>query len=179
MNLQDRLKEDTKQLHDLAESHPFNAQLMSGKLKDLNYFVYLHNMFPVFSYLERRMNLSGELVRSPLMHCDIMRYSKEGSVIEGKDLVYFDWISEIGKMPDKMLPAILYVEWLKDAYGGQMISKYVKHNSHLCFNKAKNVIMAVRSLIDQVEPEDHDEFVNQVNKVYENHTKILDKIMKI
>jgi len=179
MNLQDRLKQETKVLHDLAESHPFNEQLINGKLKDLNYFVYLHNMFPIFSYLERRMDLSGELVRSPLMHCDIMKYAKEGSVIEGKDLVYFDWISEIGKMPNKMLPAILYVEWLKDAYGGQMISKNVKHNSHLCFNRARDVIDSVRAYIDKVDVEDHDEFVNQVNRVYENHTKILDKIIKI
>jgi len=178
MSLQSRLKEETKTLHDLAESHQFNHQLINGTLKGINYFVYLHNLFPVFSYLERRMNLSGEMVRSPLMHCDIMRYSKEGSVIEGKDLVYFDWISEIGKMPEKMLPAILYVEWLKDAYGGQIIAKHVKHNSHLCFNRAKDVIDCVRSYLDKVPEEDHNEFIAQVNKVYENHTKILDSIMK-
>jgi heme oxygenase len=178
MNFQERLKSETKQLHDEAENHPFHTSLMSGKLPDLKYFVYLHNIFPIFSYLERRMNLSGELVRSPLIHTDIMRYSKDGSVIEGKDLNYFDWIIEIGKMPDSMLPAILYVEWLKDAYGGQMISKYIKYNAHLSFNNAKSVIGSIRTQVGDIKEEDQDQFIAEVNNVYKNHTRLLDKIMK-
>lgn len=178
MNFQERLKEETKQLHDESEGHVFHSTLMSGKLPDLKYFVYLHNIFPIFSYLERRMNLSGELVRSPLMHTDIMRYSKDGCVIEGKDLNYFDWIVEIGKMPDSMLPAILYVEWLKDAYGGQILSKNVKYNSHLNFNKARNVIDNVRLFLSGIKEEDQDNFIQEVNNVYKNHIKLLDKVMK-
>lgn len=179
MNFQERLKTETKQLHDESENHQFHVDLMNGKLSDLKYFVYLHNIFPIFSYLERRMDLKGEMVRSPLIHTDIMRYSKDGNVIEGKDLNYFDWIVEIGKAPDSMLPAILYVEWLKDAYGGQMISKYIKYNAHLAFNKARSVIDGVRSYLTEVKEEDQDQFIAEVNNVYKNHNKILDKIMKL
>jgi heme oxygenase len=179
MNFQEKLKEQTKELHDKSENHVFHTRLLDGSLPDLKYFVYLHNMFPIVSYIERRMNLNGELIRSPLMHNDIMRYSKNGCVIEGKDFHYFDWVSQIGITNDKWLPAILYVEWLKDAYGGQIIAPKVKFNSALKFNDAKNVISSVRSYLQEIKPEDENTFIHEVNKVYENHIILLDKIMSV
>jgi hypothetical protein len=177
MNFQEKLKEQTKELHDKAENHIFHKKLMEGSLPDLKYFVYLHNMFPIVSYIERRMNLSGELIRSPLMHTDIMRYSKSGCVIEGKDFVYFDWVCEIGTKEDKWLPAILYVEWLKDVYGGQILAPKVKFNSALKFNNPQSVASSIRTILSNVEESDQDDFIIEVNKVYENHIKLLDKIM--
>lgn len=179
MSFQEKLKNETKALHDASENHPFHVQLVQGVLPDLNYFVYLHNLFPVFSYIERRMDLKGELIRSPLMHTDIMRYSKDGCVLTGEDLHYFDWIEEIGQKDDKWLSAILYVEWLKDAYGGQILSKHVKYNSLLKFFNMKNVVNEVRSYLDKISSEDEDQFIVEVNAVYKNHNKILDKIMKV
>lgn len=177
MNFQERLKTETKEMHDKSENHEFYKQLLSGNLKEQKYFVFLHNMFPIFGYLERRMNLSGELVRSPLMHTDIMRYAKGGCLITGNDLHYFDWVCEIGQKADKFLPAILYVEWLKDVYGGQIIADKVKYNSALKYNDTKATIEKIRSLI-VVNPEDENQFIKEVNLVYENHIKILDKIME-
>jgi hypothetical protein len=178
MNFHERLKAETKAMHDKSESHEFYKLLLDGKLEDQKYFVFLHNMFPIFGYLERRMDLTGELVRSPLIHTDIMRYAKSGSRISGEDLFYFDWICEIGQKADRFLPAILYVEWLKDVYGGQIIADKVKFSSTLKYNDVKKTIEKIRSLI-VVEPEDEDQFIKEVNLVYENHIKLLDKIMEI
>jgi hypothetical protein len=108
-----------------------------------------------------------------------MRYSKDGCVLTGQDLHYFDWIEEIGQKDDKWLPAILYVEWLKDAYGGQILCKHVKYNSLLKFCDMKNVVSKVRSYLDNVPSEDQDQFIVEVNNVYKNHNKILDKIMNV
>jgi len=179
MNFQEKLKSETKELHDSSEKHPFHVQLIQGVLPDQKYFVYLHNLFPIFSYIERRMDLKGELIRSPLMHTDIMRYSKDNCVLTGQDLYYFDWIEEIGQKDDKWLSAILYVEWLKDAYGGQMLSKNIKYHSLLKFYEMKNVISGVRHYLDSVATEDQDQFIVEVNNVYKNHNKILDKIMNV
>lgn len=178
MNFQEKLKNETKEMHDRSENHEFYKLLLDGKLKDEKYFIFLHNMFPIFGYLERRMDLTGELVRSPLIHTDIMRYAKGGCRITGNDLHYFDWVCEIGKKADKFLSAILYVEWLKDVYGGQIIADKIKYNSALTYNDTKSTIEKIRSLI-VVNPEDEEQFIKEVNLVYENHIKILDKIMEI
>ncbi len=177
MSFQEKLRNETKEMHDKSENHEFYKLLLEGKLKDEKYFIFLHNMFPIFGYLERRMDLTGELVRSPLIHTDIMRYAKSGCRISGEDLYYFDWICEIGQKADKFLPAILYVEWLKDVYGGQIIANNVKFNSALKYNDTKKTINSIRSFIT-VEPEDEEQFIKEVNMVYENHIKILDQIMQ-
>lgn len=176
MKFQEKLKQETKTLHDYSENHPFHVSLMKGELSDQKYFIYLYNFYPIFAYIEKRLNLSGELVRSPLMHCDIIRYSSLGCVITENDFHYFDWISQLGQTSDKMLLAVVYVEWLKDVYGGQMISKFVKYNSALKYHSTKETIMSIRSMLN-VSPEDENDFIKEVNKVYENHNKILDKIM--
>lgn len=177
MSFLEKLKNETRSIHTESENNPFNKALLNGELSDQKYFVYLHNIFPVFSYLERRMNLSGELVRSPLMHTDIMKYSKDGCVLTGNDLYYFDWIHEIGSKADKFLPAIVYVEWLKDVFGGRIISQKVKYNSLFQFNDPKGMAEKVRSLI-VVESEDEDEFINEAKKAFDNHNQILTNIYR-
>lgn len=175
MNFHERLKEETREIHEISENNPFNKALLDGTLPDNKYFVYLHNIFPIFSYIERRLDLSGELVRSPLIHVDIMKYSKDGNGLTAKDLHYFDWVNEIGSKADKFLPAIVYVEWLKDVFGGRVISQKVKHNSLYQFNNPKEMAEKVRSMIN-VSPEDEDEFISEAKKAFENHNQILTKI---
>jgi hypothetical protein len=177
MTFQEKLKQQTKELHDSSENHPFHVSLVKGELSDQKYFIYLHNLFSIFMYLEKRLNLTGELVRTSLMHNDIMQYTKDGCTLSIDDFHYFEWMNELGQKSDKMLLAVVYVEWLKDVYGGQMLSKHIKYNSALKYNNTKDTIMKIRSLL-VVSPEDEDQFIFEVNKVYENHNKILDKIME-
>jgi heme oxygenase len=177
MTFQEKLKQQTKELHDSSENHPFHVSLLKGDLPDQKYFLYLHNLFPITMYLEKRLNLVGELVRSSLLHNDIMQYTIEGCTLTSNDMHYFEWMNELGQKSDAMLLAVVYVEWLKDVYGGQMLSKHIKYNSALKYNNTKDTIMKIRSLL-VVSPEDEDQFIFEVNKVYENHNKILDKIMK-
>jgi heme oxygenase len=177
MNFLERLKEETKEIHQISENHAFNKALLNSHLSDQKYFVYLHNIFPIFSYIERRLDLTGELVRSPLIHVDIMKYAKDGNVLTPKDLHYFDWIHEIGSKADKFLPAIVYVEWLKDVFGGKIISQKVKHNSLYQFNNPRSMAERVRSLI-VVNPEDEDEFILETKKVFENHNQLLTRVFE-
>jgi hypothetical protein len=176
MTFQEKLKSQTKELHDSSENHLFHASLLKGELSDEKYFLYLNNFLRIFKYVEQRLNLSGELVRSELMYNDIMQYAKDGCNLTANDLHYFEWMNELGQKSDLMILAVLYVEWLKDVYGGQILSKHVKYNSALKYNSAKDTAIKIRSLL-VIPQENEDEFILEVNKVYEHHNKILDKIM--
>jgi len=176
MNFQEKLKHQTKDLHDSSENHSFHVSLLKGELPDQKYFLYLQNLLPIFMYIEQRLNLSGELIRSFLMNNDLMQYAKDGCVFTINDLHYFEWMNELGQKSDLMLLPVVYVEWLKDVYGGQMLSKHIKYNSSLKYNNTKETITKIRSML-VISPEDEDQFIFEVNKVYENHNKILDKIM--
>jgi heme oxygenase len=177
MTFQEKLKQQTKELHDFSENHLFHTSLLKGELPDQKYFLYLNNILRISKYVEQRLSLSGELVRSELMYNDIMQYAKDGCTFTVNDLHYFEWINELGQKSDSMVLAVLYVEWLKDVYGGQILSKYVKYNSSLKYNNTKDTATKIRSLLI-IPPENEDEFIQEVNKVYEHHNKILDQIMK-
>jgi hypothetical protein len=58
------------------------------------------------------------------------------------------------------------------------LSKYIKYNAHLSFNNAKSVIGSIRTQVGDLKEEDQDQFIAEVNNVYKNHTRLLDKIMK-
>ena len=73
MNTHEKLKAETKEMHDKSENHQFYTDLLANKLSAQRYFIYLHNIFPIVSYVERRLGLNGEMVRSPLIHNDIMQ----------------------------------------------------------------------------------------------------------
>jgi heme oxygenase len=176
MTFQEKLKQETKALHDSSENHLFHTSLLSGELADTKYFIYLNNFIRIFRYVEQRLNLSGELVRSELMYNDIMQYAKEGCGITLNDFHYFNWLNELGQKSDLMLLAVVYVEWLKDVYGGQILSKHIKYNSALKYHNAKETAIKIRSLLI-IPPENEDEFIQEVNRVYDHHNKILDKIM--
>jgi thiaminase len=176
MNFQEKLKAETKVNHDASEQHPFNEQLMAGTLSDHNYFLYLKNIIPVYDYIEKRLGLKGELIRSTLIYNDIMAYAKDGCVAGQTNYFSYKWLETLAQKSDRMLRSELYVEWLKDVYGGQMVAKKVKFNSHLKFNNQKDTIFAVRTLLD-ISNEEEKDFIFEVNRTYINHYNLMDDIM--
>ena len=76
------------------------------------------------------------------------------------------------------LLALLYVEWLKDVFGGQVIAKNLKFNSTYNFNNPKSIIRFVMEQINHLPEDKVDELITEVNRIYENHIKLIDEIMK-
>ena len=176
MNFQEKLKAETKVNHDAAEQHEFNIQLMSGKLPDYKYYLYLKNIVPIYDYIEKRLGLKGELIRSTLIYNDISRYAKDAIINGLTNYFVYDWMTTLAQKSDKMLLSEVYVEWLKDVYGGQMIAKHVKYNSHLKFNDTKSTIFQVRALLG-ISLEEERDFIFEVNRTYVNHYNLYDSIM--
>ena len=176
MNFQEKLKNETKVNHDASEQHPFNDLLMKGELPDQKYYLYLKNIVPVYDYIEKRLSLRGELIRSSLIYNDIMAYAKNGCTNGPDNYFSYKWVETLAQKSDRMLRSELYVEWLKDVYGGQMVSKKVKFNSHLKFNNAKDTIFSIRALLD-IGSEEENDFIFEVNRTYINHYNLMDDIM--
>ena len=176
MTFQEKLKNETKINHDATEQHPFNELLLKGELDDQKYYLYLKNIVTVYDYIEKRLNLKGELIRSSLIYNDIMAYCKAGCYYDCNDYFVHDWVETLAQKSDTALLSELYVEWLKDVYGGQIIAKKVKYNSHLKFNDNKSTALAVRSLLN-VSADEEKNFIFEVNRTYVNHYKLMDDIM--
>ena len=177
MNFQEKLKNETKINHDAAEQHPFNEQLMSGKLPDQKYYLYLKNIVPVYDYIEKRLSFNGELIRSTLIYNDISAYAKDGCTNGPLNYFVYDWMNVLAQKNNVQLLSEVYVEWLKDVYGGQIISKFVKFNSHLKFSNQKETIGNVRGLLSSITPELEKDFIFEVNRTYINHYNLMDSIM--
>ena len=133
-------------------------------------------MYPIYDYIEKRLALCGELIRSSLIHTDIVQYARQGHTITESELYYFDWMSSLAQKSNQMLLSEVYVEWLKDIYGGQMIAKHVRYNTSLKFNDIKQSAMNVRSMITLPE-ESEDCFISAVNTTYNFHYNLMENIM--
>jgi heme oxygenase len=177
MTFQEKLKNETKINHDAAEQHTFNELLLKGELSDQKYYLYLKNIVPVYDYIEKRLGFTGELIRSTLIYNDISAYAKFGCTNGPSNYFVYDWMNTLAQKSDKLLLSEVYVEWLKDLYGGQIIGKNVRYNSHLKFNDAKSAIGIVRAKLASIMPDDEKDFVFEVNRTYINHYNLYDSIM--
>ena len=59
VDIMDRLKADTRELHDQAESHPFQSRLVKGELSRGGYCNYLNAMYHVHQALESELMEAG------------------------------------------------------------------------------------------------------------------------
>jgi heme oxygenase len=176
MTFQEQIKNETKVNHDAAEQHEFNTQLMSGILPDQKYYLYLKNIVPIYDYIEKRLGFTGELIRSTLVYNDISAYAKFGCTNGPSNYFVYDWMATLAQKSDDMLLSEVYVEWLKDVYGGQMISKQVRYGSHLKFNNVKDTIGKIRMRLSLPFDKEKD-FIFEINRTYVNHYNLYDSIM--
>jgi hypothetical protein len=177
MTFQEKLKVETKVNHDAAEQHEFNVQLMNGSLPDYKYYLYLKNIVPIFDYVEKRLGFRGELIRSTLIYNDISRYSKDGLTNGISNYFVYEWMTTLAQKSDKMILSEVYVEWLKDVYGGQIVAKKVKYNSHLKFSDHKATIGNIRAELMHIAHDQEKDFIFEVNRTYVNHYNLMDNIM--
>jgi heme oxygenase len=90
--LQERLKEETTELHEKAEAHPLMKSFIEGKYKKEHLFQYLVNLRPLYESVEQRLIIKQihknfDLCRSRLVSKDIAMLYKEGIVNEDNILM--------------------------------------------------------------------------------------------
>ena len=139
--LADALKSATSTLHEAAESTGIVANLLRGEFDIDTYAMYQRNLRLVYEKLENRRQSSDERVRQ-LLDTKIFRTSAlkddwrhikcKGSLLRYPTLksaeTYSDRIDQLQRTGSVALIAHLYVRYLGDLNGGQMLQRLLgKH----------------------------------------------------
>lgn len=167
------IKAGTQSLHDLAEKTKFSQQMISGEVSQSQYLHYLHGKWLICSQLENNF--------APWPHPDLKR-----SVSLRKDIIeieprfriqYFtlpavEYIQYLSGLSNELLAPHVYVHYLGDLFGGQMIAKNLRVPCrHLSFNNRTQCIASIREI--QVE---ETWFADEANTAFEWVIKIYEHI---
>lgn len=188
--LQQRLKDETKSLHDLAENNVIMKSFIDGTFKLRHLLRFLVNIKPVYDVVEQRLlqqyiAINPDLKRTELIQQDINALANEFNSIND-DIGYLLtplevtdlWVGWSWSKPKDMLKAELYTRWLADLYGGRMMVKNMgKFAKSLEFSDTKKAISDVRSILDTHSIDvTSDDIVEEAKKVFEYHVELFTAI---
>jgi heme oxygenase len=178
-----KIKKQTKVKHDQIESHPFIKEMLSGELTDFKYAVYLNNLLPIYKSVEmflfNKRNTNSDIVQSKKIINDINNYSNFLNIDLNQDhlLFYRDWLNHFTTKNDFYKKSELYIRWLADMYGGQIIKKNIRFGSKYDFVDIRGDIKFVRQLIeDNLNSQNVDSFIDEVNTSYDYHYKLVERV---
>jgi len=180
--LSKKIKKETKEIHDKIEKHPFFLDLINRELPDYKYAIYLNNLFPIYKGVEMflfKKNLNNDIVQSKKIEEDLRLYKSflNLNIDLPKFKFYDDWLNYFFSKDDFYKKTELYVRWLADLYGGQIIKRYLRFGNKYVFTNVRKDIQQVRKQIeDSLTEENVDKFIVEVKKTYQFHTEIIDKI---
>ena len=128
------LKELTKENHSNAERSWFAKRMFSGEITNSEYAIYLKQQYESYKALEERfdnLNPNSEIEfpdkrikRAVNIHKDLLEMDPNGDSLPILDST-LSYQGYIQTCPDDLLYAHVYVRYLGDLKGGQMIAKRV------------------------------------------------------
>lgn len=186
--LQERLKEETAELHEKAEAHPLMKSFIEGNYKKKHLFQYLVNLRPLYESVEQRLIIKQihknfDLCRSRLVSKDIAMLYKEGIVNENNMHILelkkstIDWVANqwLVDEPEYLIPD-LYIRWLADLYGGRVFAKSLHPYVNSYQTKdVKSAILSVRDIIDSAKIME-DNVILRAKSFFEFHIDLFDQI---
>jgi len=180
------IRKSTKEKHDKIESHPFIKRLIDGKLTDREYYTYLTNI--IYIYREIEQNFFNDLKNMDLLQTskileDINNYKvllqSESPAVEVEKSFYSEWLNSIRLKPRFFRKTDLYLRWLADMYGGQILKRRVRYNSVFQFKDIRSKIKKIRVFIELgLDEHNIQQFINHINNSYDLHYKMVDNIDK-
>jgi len=185
-HLSKKIKKETKQAHNSIEKHPFFFDLVTGQLDNYKYLVYLNNLYPIYKAVEVYFfggkRFKFDLIQSEKIEKDIREYSNLLNVDVNKPELIFtsEWLDYFIKKDLFLKKAELYIRWLADMYGGQIIKKKVKFGSKYEFKNLRDDIKFIRTYLEEDLTEQNVyPFIEEVKKTYHFHKDLVDNIYKL
>ena len=174
------LKELTWKNHQRAERSWFARLMFSGQISDQDYANYLKQQYICYNALEKRFDsLSGDvsfpdsgLKRADSINEDLLELCAEPDSIPILKVTddYTDYI--LNQCPEHLLYAHVYVRYLGDLKGGQMISKRVPGSGkYYQFNNPEILEGKIRAIL-----RDDDDFVSEANKCFNYANDLFDQL---
>ena len=166
------LKKLTKSKHSGAERSWFASLMMSGKITNEEYAVYLKQQFECYNALEDRLKSISDSISTipknlkranPIMN-DLKELSSDidNITIFESTKRYANYI--LNECKEEFLYAHVYVRYLGDLKGGQMIAKRIPGSGeYYKFEKPEELEVFIRSQLSE-----DDNFVNECNKCFDS-----------
>jgi heme oxygenase len=178
------IRSATKQKHDLIESHPFIKQIIKGTLNDGAYAAYLFNLSYIYREIEHNFYSeinSMDLIQTKRILNDIESYKNFLNLNSDVFSVSFynDWLNHIKSKPKFFRKTDLYIRWLADMYGGQIIKRKVRFGTKYIFKDLRVKIKKIRNFIEQgLNHNNIQMFIDEINTSYDLHYKLVDQLSK-
>ena len=155
------LRELTKQNHSNAERSWFAGRMFSGEITNPEYAIYLKQQYESYKALENRFeNISLDskvkfpderIKRSENIYQDLIEMDPNGDSLPILSSTS-SYCSYIQKCPEDLLYAHVYVRYLGDLKGGQMIAKRVPGQGlYYKFKSPEDLEIAIRSKLREDE----------------------------
>ena len=175
------IREATKEQHRQAEQQEFVKTLMSGEINRRVYATFLYNQFYCYAALERWSNYQGlfyalpGIERGEKLKSDYqdlwVRITPQPEITDSTKR-YIEHIDSIRREPAKLF-AHVYVRYLGDLYGGQMIkTRTPGPNTYLDFDNAKDLIRVIRETINSYMQTDADDVIAEAKICFEYATEL-------
>jgi len=137
------LREAVKDNHQAAEKTRWSQMMISGDMRIEQYAAMLYNLLPIYTELERTgLIAKPEVFRARLVQADL---DSLGGTTHGLTLSTVYYTRYLETLDDSTRWAHIYVHYLGNMYGGQMIGRRLPGpHSHLLFDDLKGCISYVR-----------------------------------
>ena len=160
------LREAVKDNHQAAEHTQWSQTMMSGDMRIEQYAAMLYNMQPIYAELERTgLITKPEVMRAKLVQADL---DSLGGTKHGLTLSTVYYVRHLETLSDDDRWAHIYVHYLGNMYGGQMIGRRLPGpHTHLLFDDLKGCIAYVRENLTNVTPDAANSAFTWTIKVYD------------
>jgi len=166
------LREAVKDNHQAAEKTRWSQMMISGDMRIEQYAAMLYNMLPIYTELERtELITKPEVLRASLVQADL---DALGGTTHGLTLSTVYYTRYLESLDDRARWAHIYVHYLGNMYGGQMIGRRLPgpHN-HLLFDDLKGCISYVRDNLADVSADEANTAFVWTIKVYDELYNLL------
>jgi heme oxygenase len=166
------LRENTAELHSMAEKISFNQRLLNGELSNSEYINYLKSQLYIFEFIEdyftlphpslhRRLSIITDLSNRGVELDEYLDYDSPAT----KN--YTNYLRELGA--DRILPHI-YLNYMALMFGGSIIEKGIKGSTEMYkFKNMDECILSIRQL-------QSDDWADEVNIGFKYIIDILEEL---
>jgi len=160
------LREAVRDNHQAAEKTRWSQMMISGDMRIEQYAAMLYNMQPIYTELERTgLITKPEVLRARLVQQDL---DALGGTQHGLTLSTVYYTRYLETLDDRARWAHIYVHYLGNMYGGQMIGRRLPGpHTHLIFDDLRGCIAYVRENLTDVSQQEANTAFIWTMKVYD------------